>query len=167
MPTQPAPPTGRETGSDVGLKVLLSTADGGIVEHPRHYRKAERALKKAQLRVSRRTTGSHRRRKAVPVLAKQHQHVRRHRQDVHHQTAVALVRAYDAIDVAAMQPAHWSRRPAPKPDEDGNGTYEHTGASRKAGVNTRLHDAGWRHFLSILADKAACAGKRVAAVTPA
>jgi putative transposase len=30
-----------------------------------------------------------------------------------------------------------------------------------------MHDAGWRHFLSILAYTAACAGKRVEAVNPA
>ncbi len=47
-PTQPLPLTGRETGIDVGLKVFLITADGQIVENPRHYRKAERELKKAQ-----------------------------------------------------------------------------------------------------------------------
>jgi putative transposase len=58
-----------------------------------------------------------------------------------------------------------SRRPAPKPD--GNGGYEHNGASRKAGLNKSIQDAGWRQFLSILAFKAACAGKRVEAVSPA
>jgi putative transposase len=30
-----------------------------------------------------------------------------------------------------------------------------------------MHDAGWRHFLCILAYTAACAGKRVEAVNPA
>jgi putative transposase len=58
-----------------------------------------------------------------------------------------------------------SRRPAPKQDE--HGTSLHNGASQKAGLNTSIHDAGWRHFLSILAYKAACAGKRVEAVPPA
>jgi putative transposase len=43
----------------------------------------------------------------------------------------------------------------------------HHGASQKAGLNTRLHDAGWRHVRSILAVTAACAGTRVDAVPPA
>jgi putative transposase len=165
VPTAPLPRTGRETGIDVGLKVFLITADGQPLENPRHYRKAERALKKAQQRVSRRTKGSKRRRKAVQVLARQHQHVRRQRQDFHHMTALALVRAYDTIYVEAIHPANLSRRPAPKPDE--NGGYLHNGASQKAGLNKSIHDAGWRQFLSILAFKAACAGKRVEAVNPA
>jgi putative transposase len=54
VPTQRLPLTGRETGTDVGLKVFLITADGQSVENPQHYRKAERELKKAQQRVSRR-----------------------------------------------------------------------------------------------------------------
>jgi len=69
------------------------------------------------------------------------------------------------ISVEAIQPANLSRRPAPKPNE--NGTYAHNGASRKAGLNKSIQDAGWRQFLSILAYKAACAGKRVEAVPPA
>src|SRR5215469_3551670 len=52
VPTQPLPETGRETGIDVGLKVFLITADGDVGDNPRHYRKAEKALKKAQWRVS-------------------------------------------------------------------------------------------------------------------
>ncbi len=56
-------PNGRETGIDVGLKVFLITADGGSVENPRHYRKAERQLAKAQRRVARRKKGSKRRRR--------------------------------------------------------------------------------------------------------
>jgi putative transposase len=165
VPTAPLPLTEQETGIDVGLKVFLITADGQSVENPRHFRKAEKALKKAQQRVSRRKKGSHRRRKAVQVLARAHQHVRRQRQDFHHKTALDLVRAYDTIYVEAIQPANLSRRPAPKQDE--HGTYQHNGASRKAGLNKSIHDAGWRHFLSTLAFKAACAGKRVEVVNPA
>ena len=44
VPVQPLPPTGQETGIDVGLKVFLITAEGEVVENPRHYRKAEKAL---------------------------------------------------------------------------------------------------------------------------
>jgi putative transposase len=165
VPAEPLARTGNETGIDVGLKVFLITADGQPVENPRHYRKAERALTKAQQRVSRRKKGSKRRAKAVRQCAKRHQHVRRQRSDFHHKTALALVRAYDTIYAEAIQPSNLSRRPAPKQDE--NGRYGHNGASRKAGLNKSIQDAGWRHFLSILAFKAACAGKRVEAVSPA
>ena len=165
VPTELLPLTGRETGIDVGLNVFLITAQGDAVDNPRHYRKAERELKKAQNRVSRRKKGSHRRAKAAQQCAKKHQQVQRQRRDFHHKTALALVREYDVICVEAIQPANLSRRPAPKPD--GNGGYAHNGASRKAGLNKSIQDAGWGHFLSILTFKAACAGKRVEAVNPA
>jgi putative transposase len=165
VPTELLPLTGRETGIDVGLNVFLITAQGDAVANPRHYRKAERELKKAQNRVSRRKKGSHRRAKAAQQCGKQQQQVQRQRRDFHHKTALALVREYDVIGVEAIQPANLSRRPAPKPD--GNGGYAHNGASRKAGLNKSIQDAGWGHFLSILTFKAACAGKRVEAVNPA
>ena len=91
--------------------------------------------------------------------------MRRQRCDFHHKTALALVRQYDVIYVEAIRPANLSRRPEPKPD--GNGGYERNGAAQKAGLNKSIHDAGWRHFLWILAFKAACAAKRVEAVNPA
>ncbi len=165
VPIQPLPLTGQETGIDVGLVHFLTRADGAHVPNPRHHRTAERAVKKAQKRVSRRKQGSNRRKKAVKVLAKKHQHVRRQRADFHHKTALALVQAYDTIFYEAIQPANLMRRPAPKPD--GTGGYLPNGARRKAGLNKSIQDAGWGQFLSILAFKAACAGKRVEAVAPA
>jgi probable transposase len=51
IPVQALPPIGQEIGIDVGLKVFLITADGEVVENPRHYRKAEKALQKAQRRL--------------------------------------------------------------------------------------------------------------------
>ena len=166
VPVQSLPPTGKETGIDVGLKVFLVTAEGDVVvENPRHYRKGEKRLAKAQRRVSRRKKGSNRQKKAVVLLARAHQTVKRQRADHHHKTALALVRAYDTIYHEAIQPANLSRRPAPLPD--GNGGYLQNGAARKAGLNKSIHDAGWGQFLSILAFKAACAGKRVEAVNPA
>ena len=97
MPIRPLPLTGHETGIDVGLNVFLLTAEGEAVEHPRHYRRGEKHLAKAQRRVSCRKKGSNRRKKAVALLAKAHQTVKRQRTDHHHQTALTLVRAYDTI----------------------------------------------------------------------
>jgi putative transposase len=99
------------------------------------------------------------------LLAREQQHVRRQRRDFHHKTALALVHTDDTISHKALQPANLSRRPKPVPD--GNGGSLHNGATRKAGLNKSIQDAGWGSFLSILAYKAACAGKRVEAVSPA
>jgi putative transposase len=73
VPTQPLPLTGGETGLDVGLQVFRVTAEGEIVDNPRHYRRGEQRLEKAQQRVSRRKKGSNRRKNAVVLLARAHQ----------------------------------------------------------------------------------------------
>jgi putative transposase len=95
VPVQPLPPTGQETGIDLGIEAFATTSGGTRIFHPGWYRKAERALKTAQRRVDRRKRGSQRRRKAVALFAKAHQTVRRQRQDLHPKTALALVREYD------------------------------------------------------------------------
>jgi putative transposase len=165
VPGEPWPVPGRETGLDVGLTGFLITADGEGIPNPRHSRPAAKRRATAQRRVARRKQGSTRRKQAVHLLKRTQQHVQRQRRDLHQKTALALVRQYGTIYVEAIQPANLSRRPEPK--SDGHGGYAHNGASRKAGLNKSIQDAGWRHFLSILAYIAACAGRRVETVNPA
>ena len=143
VPAQPLPPTGCETGIDVGLKVFLITADGAVVENPRLHRRGEKKLKKAQRVVSRRKKGSHGRCKAVGLLQRAHQTVKRQRADFHHKTALHLLRQYDTIYLEDLQVANMVRN-------------RHLAKS--------ISDAGWAQFRAILEAKAACAGRRVIAV---
>jgi putative transposase len=146
VPTPPLPSTGRATGIDLGIEAFATLSDGTRIFHPGWYRKAERALKTAQRRVSRRKKGSELCRKAVTLLAKAHQRERRQRQDVHHKTALAIVRENDVIYHEELQVRKMVRN-------------HHVAKS--------IADAGWSAFLSILSDKAACAGRSVVAVNPA
>jgi putative transposase len=146
VPAHPLPPTGRETGIDLGIEAFATLATGERIHSPACYRKAERYLAKCAKRVARRKKGSHRRRKAVNPLAKAHQTVARQRQDFHHKTALALVQQYDTIYHEDLQVRHLVRN-------------HHLAKS--------ISDAGWRAFLAILSFKAACAGREVLAVDPA
>ena len=74
-PVTPLPSIGQETGIDLGLEAFATLSTGARIFYPGWYRKAERALKTAQRRVARRMKGSHRRRKAVTLLAKAQQTV--------------------------------------------------------------------------------------------
>jgi putative transposase len=140
------PPTEQETGVDLGIEAFATLSNGSRIFHPGWYRKAERALKIAQRRVSRRKKGSNRRRKAVALLAKAHQTVRRQRQGFHHKTALTCARQYDTISHEDLQTANLV-------------THHHLAKC--------ISDAGWTAFLSILSDKAGCAGRSVVAVPPA
>jgi putative transposase len=146
VPAQPLPLTGEETGIDVGLKVFLITANGQAVENPRLHRRGEKQLAKAQRVVSRRKQGGKGRHKAVGLLQRAHQHVKRQRLDFHHKTALALLRDYDTLYLEDLQVANLVRN-------------RHLAKS--------INDAGWAQFRTILAAKAAYAGRRVVAVPPA
>jgi putative transposase len=146
VPVQPLPATGQKTGIDLGIEAFATLSDGTRIFSPSWYRKAERALKTAQRRVSRRKKDGNRRRKAVTLLSRAHQRVRRQRQDFHHKTALALVRQHDTIYHEDLQVR--------------NMVQNHSLAKS-------ISDAGWAAFLSILSFKAACAGRSVIAVTPA
>jgi putative transposase len=146
VPVQPLPLTSQETGIALGLEAFATLSNGARIFHPGWYRQAERTLKTAQRRVSRRKRGSSRRRKAVTLLARAHQKVRRQRQDFHHKTALALVRQDDTIYHEDMQTANMVKN-------------HHLSKS--------IGEAGWSAFSTILAYKAACAGRWVVAVDPA
>ncbi len=141
VPPSPLP----ATGSDLGLKVFLVTADGHEVAPPRYSRKAQKALRRAQRAVARKQQGSNRRKKAVQRLAKQHLHVANQRRNFHHQVAHELISQY--------------------------GVIAHEALNIQGIARTRLakstHDVGWGQFLHILHSKAEGAGVRVIAVPPA
>jgi putative transposase len=146
IPVEPLPPTGQETGIDVGLASFVTLSTGEHIFNPRWYRKAERRLKTAQRRVSRRKKGSHRRRKAVTLLAKAHLKVQRQRQDFHHKEARKLLQQHDTIYLEDLQVANLVRNHR---------------------LAKSISDASWAQFRVILEAKAAYAGRRVVAVPPA
>jgi putative transposase len=146
VPVSPLPLTGQEVGIDLGIEAFATLSDGTRIFSPGWYRKAERALKTAQRRVSRRKQGSNRRRKAVALLAKAHQKVQRQRMDFHRKVVLTLVRENDVIYYEDLHTANMVKN-------------HHLAKS--------IQDAGWSQFLSILAAKAAYAGKRVVAVPAA
>ena len=149
-PLQPLPFTGQETGIDPGLESFATLANGQPIVNPRYYRKAEAYLRRCQRRVAWRQQSSHRRRKAVTLLAKAlakaQQRLARQRRDFHHKEAHKLVQAYDVIYLEDLRVRSMVRN-----------------RSLAKGIS----DAGRSAFLVILASKAASAGKRVVAVTPA
>jgi putative transposase len=131
-------------GIDVGLIDFYVASDGSKVSAPKFLRKAERKLKSAQGRVSRRKKGSNRRKKAIQKLGRQHKKVADTRKDFHFQMAKSLLDKYDVVAVEKL--------------------------NIKGLAKTRLaksvNDAGWGQFVTILSNKAENAGLKVVAVNP-
>ena len=89
--------TDKRVGIDLGLTSFLATSDRELKEAPKTYRKAEKELAKAGRKVSRRVKRSKRRKKAIILLAKQHEKVSNQRKDLAHKLAKELVEKYDEI----------------------------------------------------------------------
>ena len=90
-------PTGNQVGIDVGLKAYYTDSAGDTVENPRHYRKAEKRLKRLHRELSRKKKGSANRTKARKQVARAYLKVSRQREDFARKTANALVSSSDFI----------------------------------------------------------------------
>lgn len=96
-------PTGKAIGLDVGLNHFLTDSTGETVPNPRHLRKSEKALKRAQRRVSRKKKGSTNRRKAINRLGRKHLKVSRQRKDFAIKTALCVVKSSDFVAYENLQ----------------------------------------------------------------
>ncbi len=133
-------------GVDVGLESFATLSTGQQVACPRFLRKGEADLKKAHHRVSRRVKGSKRRKKAVRLPAKKHQHVARQRKDFHFKEARKLAIKYrqikfDDLNIRCLVRNHCLAK--------------------------SISDAGWGQFIMIVVHKAEEAGGQVIKVNPA
>lgn len=164
VPAAPLPATGEAVGIDLGVASFLTTSTGEHVPNSRHLAASTDRLAAAQRDLARKKRGSRRRKKSVARVTGLHAKVCRQRLDFAHKTALALVRENDVIVHEELKIASMTRRPKPRPAEDGS--FAPNGAAAKAGLNKSILDAGWGNFLRILHAKAESAGREVIAVNP-
>ena len=140
----PLPKNDKAIGIDVGLEYFATLSDGTVIENPRWYRNAKAQLRRAQRRVSRRKKGSIRRRKAVLILQKAHQHIKNQRLDFHHKLSHWLVQNFGTIVVEDLNVKGLS----------------------KGFLAKSVNDVGWGSFFSKLSYKAENAGRKLIKVDP-
>ena len=138
-------PTGKHVGIDVGLKAFYTDSEGLTIENPRHYRKAEKRLKRLHRQVSRKQKKSKNRKKARQRLGKAYLKVQRQREDFARKQANTLVTSNDLIAYEDLQIA--------------NMVKNHQLAKS-------IHDAAWGQFLSWMKYYAQVHGITVVAVSP-
>jgi putative transposase len=179
----PLPPTRREVGVDVGLTTFATCSDGQIIPTPRFFRREERALARAQ-RKHQQALDAHKtiranltqqtfeqqpdcdaagvwqlvsqdaeerrawkvRRQRRKVVARTHERIRWRRSNFTHQASRRLANQYDLLAV------------------------ENLSVRRMMATHTlakSIADVAWRQFLTLIACKAAWAGRQLSAVNPA
>ncbi len=144
VPVTPLPVVVREAGMDVGLIRLATIATtGGMrtdIANPKHLGRKLRKLRRLEREKSRRQKGSVNRQRTRRKVATTHNQVARSRRDYHHKQALALVRENQVIHV-----------------EDLN----IVGMVANRCLSRAISDAGWGHFLRIIAEKADRYGRTV------
>jgi putative transposase len=142
----PLPPTGQAVGVDVGLKSFATLSTGQEIANPRFFRQAERALAKAQRRLSKAEKDTPERAGRRRVVARVHERTRWRRGDFAHQHSRRIVTQFELIAVEDLSVNRMM----------------HTHCLAKS-----IADAAWTQFATYLSHKAAWAGRRYVAVNPA
>jgi putative transposase len=94
---QPLPPSEGVVGIDVGLESFATLSNGDRIANPRFFRKEERALAKANRRLSKETMGTPARAKMRKVVSRVHERIANRRKDFAHQLSRRLVNEYGVI----------------------------------------------------------------------
>src|SRR5215510_7967842 len=99
LPDLPKPSLETETaiGIDVGFDRFATDSDGGIVENPRFFRKAERKIKRALRGLSRKQKGGANRAKARRALAREYEKVANRSADFAHKFSTSVVKEKNTI----------------------------------------------------------------------
>ncbi|HLY30001.1 MAG TPA: RNA-guided endonuclease TnpB family protein [Ktedonobacterales bacterium] len=142
----PLPMTGQEVGIDVGLTTFATLSTGEQIANPRFFRADEKALGKAQKRLSKADKGTPERKKRRKPVSRVYERIAWRRTNFAHQHSRRIVTQHDLIAVEDLS------------------------------INRMIHnhclaksiaDAAWRQFASLLSYKAAWAGRKYVAVNPA
>ena len=143
----PKPPwkDGSMVGIDVGLESFATLSNGEKIDNPRFFRSEEKALAKAQKRLSKCEKGSPERRKALKVVQRIHERIANRRYNFAHQVSHNLVErfgliAFEDLSIANMLKNHCLAK--------------------------SISDAAWRMLVITTSYKAESAGSIVVLVDP-
>jgi len=143
---EPLPPKQDAIGIDVGLEHFATLSNKQEIPNPRFFKQGEKALAKAQKKLSKLEKGTAKRRKAGKTIAKIHEKISNQRRDFCHKESKKIIDQYQYICVE---------------DLDIKKMME------KSSFAKNITDASWNQFRQFLTYKAAEAGRKLGLVNPA
>jgi len=141
----PAPQKDTVIGIDVGLESFATLSNSEKIENPRFFRTDEKAIAKAQRKLSKLEKGTPERKKAQKIVAHINERIANRRLNFAHQTSRQLVNKFGTIvfedlNITNMQKNHRLAK--------------------------SIADVAWNQFISITQSKAEDAGSRVILINP-
>ena len=136
------PETNQAVGIDLGLSHYATLSTGEKIDNPRHYRTAERKLRRLQRGLSHKKKGSANRAKVRAKVAKHHEKVANMRKDFQHKLTTRLVVENQAIGIESLHVR---------------------GMVRNRRLAKSISDAGWGEALRQLKYKSEWHGRRLEA----
>lgn len=143
----PLPQMDLTIGIDIGLTSFATCSNGEKIANPRFFRKEEKALAKAQRRLSKAEKGTPERAKQRRVVAHIYKRIANKRRDFAHKLSRKLVNnfgviSFEKLDIQDMMDSNWRS------------------------MNKSISDAAWRQFVQFVAYKAEDAGRNFVQVDP-
>ena len=142
----PLAPNDKPVGIDVGLNYFAVLSTGEKIENPRFFQTEEKALAKAQRKLSKAEKGTNTLKKRKKVVSRIHERIGFRRHNFIHQLSWQIVSLFGFI---ACEDLNVNRM-----------VHNHCLAKS-------IFDAAWSMFFSALAWKAECAARTFVAVNPA
>jgi len=102
-PQEKLPKLSNSIGIDLGLKVFATCSNGDVIENPKHLRKLEKKLAKAERSKARKKKGSNNRNKQRLKVARIHERISNQRKDFLHKLSSKLIRENQAIIIEDLQ----------------------------------------------------------------
>ena len=135
----------KAVGIDVGLESFATFSTKQKIENPRFFKTDEKALAKAQRKLSKQSKGSPKRKRAKKVVVRIHERISNKRHNFIHQEARKIVNQFgivciEKLNVKSMMQNHFLAK--------------------------SIADVAWNHFAQALASKAEEAGRKFIAVNP-
>jgi putative transposase len=132
-------------GIDMGLESFATLSTGEKIPNPRFFKTDEKALAKAQRKLSKLEKGTPERRKAKKVVARIHERIANRRHNFIHQEARRIINRFGIIAVEALNTK---------------------GMLGNHCLAKSIADASWGQFITILSQKAEEATRKFVMVNP-